>query len=73
MDLDQFIIINFFAGIIGLCLYLLVLQALNRTANTLAEIRDILRSQSEPFHLVLKYLDNIDESLRQGQGSSSRN
>jgi hypothetical protein len=67
MDSGQVLLVNIFACVIGLCLYALVLQALNRTANTLGEIRDILKSQAEPIHLALKYLDNIDESLRQGQ------
>jgi hypothetical protein len=67
MDSGQFLLVNLFACIIGVCLYVLVLQALNRTASTLVEIRDIIKSQSEPLHLALKYLDNIDESLRQGQ------
>lgn len=72
MDPGQFLLVDLFAGIIGICLYALVLQALNRTANTLAEIRDIMKSQGEPLHLALKYLDNIDESLRQRQDSSSQ-
>jgi hypothetical protein len=70
--MDSGLLVNLFACIIGVCLYVLVLQALNRMANTLVEIRDILKSQGEPLHLALKYLDNIDESLRPRQDSSSQ-
>jgi hypothetical protein len=48
MDPGQVFLVNISACVIGFCLYALVLQALNRTANTFGEILNILSRKQSP-------------------------